>query len=587
MQLTDEQKQIINTSGDIKINAVAGSGKTTTILEYAKAKPRNKRLLYLAFNKSVKLEADRRFQKAELTNVQVETAHSLAFHHAVKGKNYKITPGYKTYQLKEILGLSGYQDKHAAYIIANHVSKFAAYFCNSSVRKVQELNYLDTITEPKAKAFVTHFYETILQLTRVLLAKMENREIDITHDFYLKKFHLSNPTLHYDYLLFDEGQDASGAMLDVFTKQNADKVIVGDTHQQIYGWRYAVNSLEKVDFPAYQLSTSFRFDPEIALLAGKILDWKKHFMPYHSIQITGAGKNSGVQTRATLARTNLFLLIKAIELLIEKREISSVYFEGNINSYTYADEGASIYDVLHLYNGKHDLIRDQLVKSMKSIIELEEYIEKTEDAELGMMLEIVNKYGRELPYFIKEVKERHVADDKKDRADMIFSTVHRCKGMEYDEVTLENDFIKEVDIIKRVNEAKDGELDRQKLSEEVNLLYVAATRTKNLLNLPKALVPNSKINIIPPKSDTKPQFYTATKWNEPDITAQRDYEKVEDRKNHRATYRSWSADADSELMNLYLKGTSVKDLATYFDRTAGAIKARVKRLDAENLEEDF
>jgi len=586
MQLTDEQKAIIATTGDLKINAVAGSGKTTTILEYAKTKPHNKRLLYLAFNKSVKLEAERRFQAAGLGNVQVETAHSLAFHHTVKGKNYKVTPGYKTYQLAEALGLSGYPDKHAAYIIANHVSKFAACFCNSAAAKVQELNYLDTVTDPKAKAFVQHFYPEILRRTRVLLAKMENRELDCTHDFYLKKFQLSDPTLHHNYILFDEGQDASGAMLDVFVRQKAEKLIVGDTHQQIYGWRYAVNSLEKVDFPAYRLSTSFRFDPEVALLAGRILDWKKHFLPYQSIPIIGAGQSNATQSRATLARTNLFLLVKAIELLIEKREIQNLYFEGNINSYTYADEGASIYDVLHLYNGKHDLIRDQLVKSMKSMIELAEYIEKTEDAELAMMLEIVNKYGRELPYFIKEVKDHHVPDDQKHRADMIFSTVHRCKGMEYDEVTLESDFIKEMDIVKRVNETDDKELDRQKLAEEVNLLYVAATRTKNLLHLPKALLPASKIHIIPPKTTGKYEYSSPPAYARDAYPEQRAYPPEAYAKNYTGAYRPWSTDADAELMNRYLKGASVKELAQYFERTTGAIKARVKRLEAGEYGEE-
>ena len=75
MRLTNEQKEIIATSGNIKINAVAGSGKTTTILEYAKARPKNKKILYLAFNKSVKLEAERKFKKAGLNNVRIETAH--------------------------------------------------------------------------------------------------------------------------------------------------------------------------------------------------------------------------------------------------------------------------------------------------------------------------------------------------------------------------------------------------------------------------------------------------------------------------------------------------------------------------------
>ncbi len=60
MQLTSEQKAIVQSKGDIRINAVAGSGKTTTIIEYARARP-DSRILYLAFNKAVKLEAARKF----------------------------------------------------------------------------------------------------------------------------------------------------------------------------------------------------------------------------------------------------------------------------------------------------------------------------------------------------------------------------------------------------------------------------------------------------------------------------------------------------------------------------------------------
>jgi superfamily I DNA and RNA helicase len=55
MNLTQQQKDIIRSTGNIKINAVAGSGKTTTVIEYAKSRPPGSRILYLAFNKSVKL----------------------------------------------------------------------------------------------------------------------------------------------------------------------------------------------------------------------------------------------------------------------------------------------------------------------------------------------------------------------------------------------------------------------------------------------------------------------------------------------------------------------------------------------------
>ena len=83
MKLTLEQEKILNETGNLKINAVAGSGKTTTIIEYARTRDPKSRILYLAFNKSVKLDAKKKFASQGLTNVTVETAHSLAFRHIV------------------------------------------------------------------------------------------------------------------------------------------------------------------------------------------------------------------------------------------------------------------------------------------------------------------------------------------------------------------------------------------------------------------------------------------------------------------------------------------------------------------------
>lgn len=217
MELTKEQYNIVHSTGNIKINAVAGSGKTTTIIEYAKARPSTSKILYIAFNKSVKLEAAKKFSAAGLSNVKVETAHSLAYKHIVFKNNYRVRPqGYKTYEIAELLGLEGNGEKHAKFIVANHINKFISYFCNSDKTKVQELNYLEIVSDPKAKAFVSTFYNYIEKQTRMLLGKMDKGEIGIIHDFYLKKFQLSNPQLNYDYILFDEGQDASGAMLDIF-----------------------------------------------------------------------------------------------------------------------------------------------------------------------------------------------------------------------------------------------------------------------------------------------------------------------------------------------------------------------------------
>ncbi len=587
MKLTQEQIDIIKSKGNIKINAVAGSGKTTTIIEYAKTRPKNSRILYLAFNKSVKLEAEKKFRVKKLSNVQVETAHSLAFSHIVMGSLYKIKNEYKTNEIAELLGLQGNGEKHAEYIVANHINKFIAYFCNSDKKNIKDLNYLDIVTETKAQNFVRKFYPYIEKQTRLLLAKMDKGEIDIIHDFYLKKFQLSNPILPYDYILFDEGQDASPAMLDIFLKQKAIKVIVGDTHQQIYGWRFAVNSLEKVDYKTYFLSTSFRFGQDIANLAMRILHWKTHISDYKPMIIKGAGEQKPLKvedkrkvgkvskTKAVLARTNLGLLLLAIEYVTEKKKVNQIYFEGNISSYTYADEGASLYDVMNLYYDKHHLIRDKMIASMKDIDELKDYIEKTEDVQLGMMLEIVKKYGDEIPDIIKAIKDKHVNKDEKEKAEIVFSTIHRCKGMEYDAIHLAEDFITEKKI--KAAEDKEDEMSDSSVSwlnEEINLLYVAVTRAKSQIHIPASLMPES--------FPASPQIHLINIPPAKEVVAEMK-STVNTKKDTLKAYSPWTAEEDMELTQMFCNGINPNTISNHFNRTRGAISARIKKLELKDI----
>lgn len=590
MQLTPEQEAIIRASGNIKINAVAGSGKTTTIIEYAKAQPAKSKILYLAFNKAVKLEAIRKFADKGLNNVCVETAHSLAYKAIVFNNNYKvIAQGYKTHQIADILGLTGNGEKHTEYIIANHINKFVAYFCNSDKTKVQDLNYLDIVTDAKAKTFVKTFYPYIEQQARILLSKMNNGEIEITHDFYLKKFQLSSPILHYNYILFDEGQDASPAMLDIFLKQPCTKVIVGDTHQQIYAWRNAINSLERVDFPTLSLSVSFRFPQTIADLAIRKLDMKSEISDYKPITISGKGNATTIKTKAVIARTNLGLLLKAIEYVTEKKEITKIYFEGNINSYTYADEGASLYDVLNLYNNKREMIRDVMITSMQSMKDLEEYIDKTEDSQLGMMVEIVKEYGNRIPGIIKSIKDKHLGDDQKEKAELVFSTVHRCKGMEYDAVHLADDFLTEEKLEKAVKDKKKPEINKAKLNEEINLLYVAITRARYKIYIPPSLLPegfplSQHIQLL--KEEPKKEFTTryipydyATKTNTNNLPAQYAGRKLKSLGVRPASAnKPWTPEQDAELTTMFCDGYDETEMVRHFDRSATAISLRIKKL---------
>jgi F-box protein 18 (helicase) len=582
IKLTDEQIKIVESKGNIKINAIAGSGKTTSLIEYARARA-NARILYLAFNKSVKLEAINKFQKTGLKNIRVETAHSLAYHYIVKNSNYKLTTKYSTYQVKSILKIKPFDEKLNDFILANHVNKFVNYFCNNRAKQVKELDYRKTVSDPKAKEFVSKNYDSIERLTRIFLAKMEKGEIEITHDFYLKKFQLLNPNLNYDYILFDEGQDASPTMLDVFLNQKSTKVVVGDIHQQIYGWRYAINSLNKVDFTDFYLTKSFRFNSEIAVLAEEILKTKRHFTEVKPIDIKGLGQNTKPKTRVTLARTNVALLLKAIELLLEDSRINKVYFEGNINSYTYAEDGGSIYDVLNLYNGYHKLIKDKLIKSMKDFEQLVEYANKTEDVQMKMIIQVVKKYTNQLPYLIKQLKTNHVNDNEKQTADMIFSTVHKSKGMEYDEVYLQNDFVSEEKIKKLIDDQK-IKFDPNGLAEEVNMLYVAVTRTKNKLSIPYDLLPFSGQDNYLKYKTIRVENPPEANSNISDLDIDLKYIKENTnlnkiKKAHKQAYEKWTEELDDELTEKFCTGWSTKEMAKHFNRTEGAIGSRIKKLE--------
>jgi F-box protein, helicase, 18 len=593
MKLTHEQTAVVQAEGSIKINAVAGSGKTTTVIEYAKTRPSTSKILYLAFNKSVRLEAIQRFGQAGLKNVKVETAHSLAFKYIVPKYRYTVAPfGYKIHEVATMLGLTGNGDRHSEYIIAGHVLKLTSLFCNSTEDDISKINYPQSLSEKKSRTFAQNYIKDIQKFALIFLNKMDDGEIDVTHDFYLKKFQLSSPILNYDYILFDEGQDASPAMLHVFLAQKAIKLIVGDTHQQIYAWRSAVNSLEQTKFPTFSLSESFRFGEDIAQLASHVLDMKELIGNYKKAKIIGAGKKKQEVSYAVIARTNLGLLLKAIEHIIHNPNLKHLYFEGNIHSYTYAEDGASLYDILHLFNRKRFLIRDPLIKSMRSMSDLYEYIDKTEDSQLSMMTEIVKQYGNEIPNILKKIKALHVENHEKHKAQIVFSTVHRCKGMEYDTVELVPDFITEEKILK-CKKGEDEEKIIEKLNEEINLLYVAVTRATCKIILPEEYVPEAlleSLQIKAIKSAKLPEENTEEFLSEEleDIILlqeihQKTYTYDEVRKKHASAYMPWTDDLDRELQKLLLEGSNIRMIASRFGRTDGSVRSRIRKLQENRV----
>jgi len=67
---------IVNSDKNAVIDAVAGSGKTTTLVESTKLIPKDKTLLFTAFNKSIAKELKERVSG---DNITVSTVHGLGY----------------------------------------------------------------------------------------------------------------------------------------------------------------------------------------------------------------------------------------------------------------------------------------------------------------------------------------------------------------------------------------------------------------------------------------------------------------------------------------------------------------------------
>ena len=84
MVITDEQREIIDSNENIVVNAGAGSGKTSTLLEYARKKLQDNpsaKILYLVYNKEMKKEAVLKFKGL---NVTISTIHAYAYQYLCK-----------------------------------------------------------------------------------------------------------------------------------------------------------------------------------------------------------------------------------------------------------------------------------------------------------------------------------------------------------------------------------------------------------------------------------------------------------------------------------------------------------------------
>jgi len=95
IKLSEEQLNIVNSKLNIIVDAVAGSGKTTTILHKSFINP-NKNILQITYNNMLKREVRKKVNKLCIENMNIHTYHSLAV-------KYYNKYGYIDEEIKKIL----------------------------------------------------------------------------------------------------------------------------------------------------------------------------------------------------------------------------------------------------------------------------------------------------------------------------------------------------------------------------------------------------------------------------------------------------------------------------------------------------
>jgi hypothetical protein len=476
LQPTDEQQQAIDQfrkGGSLKINAYAGTGKTSTLEFLARSTPRGGQ--YIAFNRDIVRDAKERFP----SSVNCATTHGLAFKatpSGYKNNTEKMTRRVSANHLAEMLNLKRWQidrqhtlqPRSQGYLILDTLRRFMqsadADLAAQHVPRHGSLLAAPEATMRAVTEFALHGAKHVWNRMR-----SENDSMPLGHDGYLKLWAMSDPVIAADFILLDEAQDTNPVVLDVLRKQPAQMIYVGDKYQQIYEWRGAVNAMEKIDTEsATYLTTSFRFGSTIAEAASKLLASLGEKRPIKG-NPTITSRIGHVVPQTILARTNASTIAAIIESIDAGK---SPHLVGGTD------------EVMEMLRGVQDLKegKQSTVPDFFGFEKWEQVVEFAKSGEGDHLLSFVNLVEQRGERQLMWALNRTVDEE---RSDLIISTAHKAKGREWSTVRLMDDFLRS-----QPKKQKQDKLQNANGHDpaEVRLFYVAMTRAKEAIDIPQSVL---------------------------------------------------------------------------------------------------
>ena len=481
---TPQQQAILDAfldGKDIAVQALAGTGKTTTLVLLARAlmdRSPDVQVVYTAFNADIVADARRgRFGR----NVTAMTMHSIA-RQALLQTSYagKVNSGDQGARWPEqwasVLEIADITAPGNAPVPAGEVARLVI----ATVRKFRESaddepgrlhlpGHLSAAADsPLARSVLSYARKAWTDIAdpgnTALLAA--GRALRVDHDDYLKVWALSRPRINAGVIFFDEAQDVNAVMRRVVLDQPAQTIVVGDSHQSIYGFRGAIDALR--DWPAdvvLPLTQSWRFGPDAA-------DFGNLFLRSLGSRLLLEG-NPALETRlgradnpdAILCRTNATAVAEVFAGLESGKRIAL------------AGGGQAIREIAKaardLQAGKGTKHPD--LSRFTDWDEVRQYAQNEEDGKsLQVFVRLIERHG---PGGLIDMIGRLTPEsDTKNPPQLTISTAHKAKGRQWPVVRIAGDFRGPV------TDPETGEVTWPS-PEERRLAYVAATRAQTLMEI--------------------------------------------------------------------------------------------------------
>ena len=581
-QPTTEQTDILAAILDpsltnIKIRAFAGTGKTSTLVwiasQLAEQRP-DWRGLYLAFNKGVATEAKNKFGN----NVSCLTNNGLAYRFFNHNSNFQLDLGNANRNFRPATFDEDFPSiRLNNWAKSDLVLRLLEEFCNTDYLEI-DTDFLNTTFHKKldlrAKYGVLRSqgldYGRIIATLKGIFGLVFSGQVPATHNIYFKLYQglLSKKSItpsQFDFIFLDEAQDTNPATQSIFQSLSSPKkIIVGDIHQKIYGFRGTTNFVESwISDAELSLSTTFRTPDYVGNYANRILKnfkgEKLDFRTFHKLT------TSDHKTTTLISRSNAKIIWKIKEFLDKKNSLDTkdgAVLDLNFDPFnptihprpvlatsnpknltTNSDETKKVSTTKFLiYNNEIDYVfqgveniyylqksyleptkkahwqnkikgETSYIKRFGNLEELTEYGKV--DYEIMRCLKLIEKLGDQIFECKKLATDQELSDG--DQPDFILITAHKSKGLEWEKVEIQDDFgawswdenerglcniftsyindktsyLKtlqknlSVESLEKFFEDLLGSPQILGFTEELNLFYIAITRTKRELAFDK------------------------------------------------------------------------------------------------------